>query len=105
MYIPEQKIKHLFSISQYSVSLLAERYGFRILGEAKTFLQNVKTGSGAHPTLPFNGHPASFLVVKRPGPDVDDPPPAHAEVKNEWNYASTPLYAFTAWTVTTLPFT
>jgi len=37
--------------------------------------------------------------VKRPGRDVHKLP-SSAEVKNEWSYTSTSLYAFVAWTET-----
>jgi len=33
---------------------------------------------------------ALFLGVKRPGREVDHSPPSSAEVKNAWNYTSTP---------------
>jgi hypothetical protein len=58
----------------------------------------------AHPSLLFNAYMGSFPVVKRPGPEVNYPPPSSAEVKNEWSYTSTLLYAFMAWTRKTLPF-
>jgi len=32
--------------------------------------------------------------VKRPGHEADYSPPSSAEVKNTWNYTSTPPYAF-----------
>jgi hypothetical protein len=35
--------------------------------------------------------------VKRPGREVDHSSPSIAEVKNAWNYASTPQYVFMAW--------
>jgi hypothetical protein len=36
-------------------------------------------------------------VVKRPGLETDHSPPPSAEVKNVWNYASTPPYVFMKW--------
>jgi hypothetical protein len=31
-----------------------------------------------------------YLGVKQPGSEADHSPPSSAEVKNAWNYASTP---------------
>jgi hypothetical protein len=38
--------------------------------------------------------------VKRPERETDDSLPTRAEVKNEWSYTSTPIYAFMAFTGT-----
>jgi hypothetical protein len=52
---------------------------------------------------------ALFLEVKRPWREADHSPPFSVEVKNAWNYTSTPQYSFMAWcsvkksTETTLP--
>jgi hypothetical protein len=35
--------------------------------------------------------------IKLPGREADHSPPFSAEVKNEWNYTSTPQYVFMAW--------
>jgi hypothetical protein len=35
--------------------------------------------------------------IKQPGREADHSPPSIAEVKNTWNYKSTPPYAFSAW--------
>jgi len=32
--------------------------------------------------------PSSILEVKRPGSEVDRPPPVSVKVKNEWSYTS-----------------
>jgi hypothetical protein len=40
----------------------------------------------------------SFSVVNRLGREFSHPPPPIPKVKNEWNYTSTPLYIFMAWT-------
>jgi hypothetical protein len=40
---------------------------------------------------------ALSLGIKRPGREADPSPPSSAEVKNSWNYTSTPHYAFMAW--------
>jgi hypothetical protein len=37
---------------------------------------------------------ALSLGVKRPGREADHSPPSSAEVKNAWNYTSTPPNAF-----------
>jgi hypothetical protein len=42
--------------------------------------------------------------VKQLGREVDHKRPYNAEDKNEWSCTSTSLYAFMAWTGTTLPF-
>jgi hypothetical protein len=39
---------------------------------------------------------ALSLVVKRPEHEADHSPPSSAEVKNAWNYTSTPQYVFMA---------
>jgi hypothetical protein len=40
---------------------------------------------------------ALSLGLKRPGRGADHSAPCSAEVKNTWNYASTPQYAFIVW--------
>jgi hypothetical protein len=50
----------------------------------------VQNGSGAHPaSYPMNTRD-SFPGVKRPVNEADHSPPSSAEVKNAWNYTSTP---------------
>jgi hypothetical protein len=44
------------------------------------------------PSLLFNG--CRWLFTRRKAVGVDGSPPSIAEVKNEWSYTSTPLYAF-----------
>jgi len=56
------------------------------------------------PSLLFGAYRGSFPGVKRPRPEVNYSPPSSSEVKNEWIYTSSPLYAFMAWTGKTLPF-
>jgi len=46
------------------------------------------------PILSLNRNWNSIPVVKRPELDVDHSPPSSDEVKNEWSYKFTPLYAF-----------
>jgi hypothetical protein len=48
------------------------------------------------PSLPFNGHLGSFLGIKQLEREVNHTLPCNDEVKNEWNYISTRLYAFMA---------
>jgi hypothetical protein len=35
--------------------------------------------------------------IKRPGREADHSPPSRFEVKNTWNFASTPQFFFIAW--------
>jgi hypothetical protein len=56
------------------------------------FLQILQTGFGAHPVA-FSGVPrAVALDVKQPRREADHLPPYNAEVKNEWNYTSNPVW-------------
>jgi len=57
----------------------AGRSGVRIPTELRDFspLQNVQTGSGAHPS----GTGVSFLEVKRPGRGIGHPTPSRAKIK------------------------
>jgi hypothetical protein len=57
----------------------------------------VQTGSGTHPTSYPMGIERFSPRVKWPGSEVVHSPPSIAEVKNAWNYTSTPLYVFMAW--------
>jgi hypothetical protein len=50
-----------------------------------------------------NGNHGSFLGVKWPGLEANSSLPYSAEIKSEWNYTSTPPYAFIVQTRTTLP--
>jgi hypothetical protein len=56
----------------------------------------IQTGSGSHPASYPVGTRYSFPGVKRPGPEADHSPPSSSEVKNEWNYSSTPQCALVA---------
>ena len=47
------------------------------------FLQNFVTGAGDHPHS--SGYRRSFLLVKRPGRDVNHSPSSSTKVKNEWS--------------------
>jgi len=48
------------------------------------------------PILIFKGYRGFVLGVKRPGREADHSPPSSSEVKNGWNYVSTPQYVFMA---------
>ena len=48
------------------------------------------------PSVPWV--PRFFPGVKLSGSEVNQSPPSISEVKNEWSYTSSPLYAFMAWT-------
>ena len=50
------------------------------------------------PLLVCNRYRVSFPGSKRPGHEVDHPPPFGAEVMNAWSYSSTPPYKFMAYT-------
>jgi hypothetical protein len=40
------------------------------------------------PSLLFSGYRTCFPEIKRPGREVEHPPPCSVEVKNEWSYTS-----------------
>ena len=42
--------------------------------------------------------------IKRTGGEINHSPPSSVEIKNEWSYTSTPLYALMAWTGTILAY-
>jgi hypothetical protein len=49
------------------------------------------------PFRKFTDNVALSLGVKRPGCEADHSPHVVPRSKNEWNYNSTPQYAFMAW--------
>jgi hypothetical protein len=57
---------------------------------------SVQNGSGAHPASYPKGTGDFFLGIKRPRREDDNSPLSSAEVKNAWNYTSTPQYIFMA---------
>jgi len=74
--------------------------------------------SAVSPSLPLRALPCAITFqldstrvlngggrLKRSGHDIDQSPPSSTEVKNEWSYTSTPLYALMAWTGRSLPST
>jgi hypothetical protein len=73
---------------------------FRVPAGARnvSLLQNVQTGSEAHPTSHPIGTGVLFPAVeRRPERYVDHSHPPSAKVKNEWSYTSTStLYVFMA---------
>jgi hypothetical protein len=50
-----------------------------------------------------NGNRGSFVGVKWLGHEANNSLPYSAEIKSEWNYTSTPPFAFVVQTGTTLP--
>jgi hypothetical protein len=83
-----------------ATTLQAGQSKFQILVWAIDFslLQNVQTGSDAHPTL-FNEYWCSYLGVKWPGLDADHYPPSCPQVKNLCgDTLLLTLYAYMAWT-------
>jgi hypothetical protein len=66
--------------SQYSDSLRVGQSGDRIPVETR-FFAPVQTGSGGLPSLLYGGYRVSLPRVKRPGRDVNHPPPSSAEGK------------------------
>lgn len=77
----------------------------QIPAEATYFslLQNVSTGSGAHPTSYPIGTVVISREVKRLDGDVDFSLPRSAQVKNCVAVPLFPLFAFLVWTGKTLP--
>jgi hypothetical protein len=61
--------------------------GVHILETTKDLylLQNVLTGYGSPPSLPFTGYQGSSMGVKQTGHEFGLSPPSSAEVKNETN--------------------
>ena len=67
----------------------------------RIFQLSIQTFSG--PTQTRMRCVPGYLGAKRPRREVGHSTLSSAEVKNEWCYTATSLYAFTAWTETTLP--
>jgi hypothetical protein len=65
--------------------------------ETYSLCHPVQTGAGACPACYPMGNRALSPKVKWFGHEADHSPPSNAEVKNVWNYTSTPQYIFTAW--------
>jgi hypothetical protein len=65
-------------------------------GKGKIFLRSTSSRLVLGPTKPLVLWVPVALSpgVKRPGRDADHSPPTSAEVKNTWNYTSTPPYVF-----------
>jgi hypothetical protein len=75
-------------------------YGFDVrvpVGSRIFLLQDVQTGSGAHPASYPMGTGALSPRIKRQEREADHSLPINAEVKKMWIYTSTPLYAFMVW--------
>jgi hypothetical protein len=58
---------------------------------------------GPAPGPLFNRCRCSFLMLKRPGSEVDHSTLCSVDVKNEWRYSCTPPYAFMTCTIITFP--
>jgi hypothetical protein len=76
--------------------LRAERPGVRIPAKARRFslIQNVQTDCGAHLPSYSLGTGLLFWGLKRLRREFDFSRPFSAEVKNDWIYTSTTIYAF-----------
>jgi hypothetical protein len=55
-----------------------------------SFLQNIQTGSGAHPASNSMGNIVYSPKGKVASCEVDRSPPSSAEVMSEWSYTSAP---------------
>jgi hypothetical protein len=64
--------------------------GFPAGAENFSLHHRVQTGSGAHPASYKIGTRGSFPGCKAAGREADHSLPSSAEVKNAWNYNSTP---------------
>jgi hypothetical protein len=68
-----------------------------IPGRGRNFsLHHRVHGYGAHPASYPVGTRGYFTGVERPGREADNSSPSNAEVKNAYNYTSTPQYVFMA---------
>lgn len=78
-----------------TIRLRTRRSVVRIPTKARVvcLLQNVQTVCDPNP----DGYQVSFLGVKRPGRDADHPSPSIVDVKNEWSFISSSLYAVVVW--------
>jgi hypothetical protein len=68
-------------------------------GAGNIFLLTTASRTALGPTQPPIQWVPGFLSlgVKRRRREADYSPPSRAEVKNAWNYTSTPQYTFMAW--------
>jgi hypothetical protein len=73
--------------------------GFEFRGGLGIFLFTTASRSALGPTQPFMQWVPGILSleVRRPGREADHSPPSSAEVKNAWNYTSTPPYPSMTW--------
>jgi hypothetical protein len=63
----------------------------------------VLSGCVAHPSSCSMATGVVSTEIRRPEREIEPYPLSSAEVKNEWSYTCTPVYAVMAWTGTTLP--
>jgi len=73
--------------------LWAGQPGIRMLLGVRDFsvLQNVQTGSGAHPASCSLGTGVLSWGLKWLGHYINHRPPSSANLKNEWSYTSSPF--------------
>jgi len=70
--------------------LLAGRFGFRILVEAREFSLLFKNFQIVSGQFPSQWAPGFFPWVERPGCEFDHSLPSSIDVKNEWRYMPVP---------------
>jgi hypothetical protein len=98
------KIHCCMSVEGLASRLRAGRSGFESRqGQGFSFLSKLLNRLWGPPSLLFNCHWGSFPEIKQWGSDFDYAVSSSTEVKNDWSYTSSPLYAFMAWTGITLP--
>ena len=75
-----------------AIKLRDGRSGIRIMRRKIYFylLQNVQTGSRAHPASYSMGNRRVLLVMKRTARDIGHSPPSSAMVMTKWSYTSAP---------------
>ena len=85
--------------------LQARRSMVRILAAARnSFSPKGSERLWSRTSILFNGYLCYLLGLKRPGREVNHPPPSSAEVTNEWSLPLLLLHAFMAWTGENLTF-
>jgi len=76
---------------------LDDRGSIRDRGRNSSIRHRVWTLSVAHPASYPLRTGGFFPGVKRPGREAGHSPPSSTEVKNAWNYTSTPPFFFMVW--------
>jgi hypothetical protein len=87
------------SVVSILTTLRPERSALRISIETRDIspIQNVDTGSGAHPAPSQQAPRVIFTEIKLPGCKVGHPPPYSSELRRTGDVLLLPLHAFTAW--------